>query len=1173
MAPTYYSGQHNGDFRDFRANFGHENTLESNQFLTIFDALSEGEIAGPANAVRKALLAARYPSQHPGSWGVGTDNFNREALTDVFLNETPINGATPSFNSVATENVLINNFGEVKNEFKYGTATQTVTSQVGISSTETTVNVQTKVEQASPVTQTISTPFDTDGAGDYPIRITLTWPTLFRQKHDTGTQKGVTVRYKIEHKYTGQADFSNAFGENLQVQGKSKGPYSRDHKLVVSNDVNLYPLQIRVTRITDDGKSDSIDRNGKHWEKDSVQSDMNWSTYTLIKDEPNTYSNTAYHAFKVDAERFGGQPPARMYKIRGLKTKIPAPYTNGSGTTFTPTVDPTTGRIEYPTGYIFQGSFTTATHWNTDPAMLLREILLNERFGLGEFIKENQISNYDFYTVSHYNSDLLSTNTGLEPRFSFNGSLQTQDNAFNVINKICSNMRVTPYWSNNSLRLIQDSPQSTSYLFTLANVVEGGFSYSGTPQDTKFTVVNVSFFNMNTYKKDVEQVEDETTAPQSKYGIVSKNVEAVGCTSRQQANRMGRALLYSQTHENEVCSFTTSIAAGVICRPGQVIEIADPMRQGKRTAGLIKSATTTAITIDSDTDITFSSGSELSVVLSDGTVETKTVSSISLGVITVSSAYTSAPQSNSLWVYKTGTLTTSTWKVISVTEKDDLLYDISCIPYNSGKYDYIEQDIALPERQTSELNVIPQPPTSLSFSENIVEVNDTVVNRITLSWNRPLDKTNQTQFLVRYRNETDNYSRIITSDTTVDIDGLEAGLFECEVYSMAQSAIVSGTFASLNRNIIGKTAAPSAPTNVQFANGLLTWTQSTDLDVKIGGSVCFKWTSRTTGATWQNSTTLIDPIPGASTQVQLPSLGGTVLIAFKDSGYRKSDAVGIVLNDSDINLKTIKTQTEQTGFSGTKTNLEVNSNKLRLTTTDNFDSITDFNNLTIAGTNVETLDEVGSGVYNSGTYTFSNVIDMEGVYPVRFKQTLKTANIVVGTTIEDRGTNIDDWTTFDGDVAYSPDASILVDSTDDDPTSASPTWNGYQKMTNTLLQGRGFRFKAEVTTADSSENIEIEELGFTANLEPSTQQSTAPVGNGGAAKTITFPMQYWPGTSALGFTTDKPSVSVNVISPSSGDIVELAISANQFIATIKNSSGSIITDDFNWIASGHGQAV
>ena len=1176
MSPTYYSGQHDGNFNDFRHNFGAENTLESNQFLTIFDVLSEGEIAGPANAVRKELFAARYPSIHPGVWSVGSENYNNEALKDIFLNETPINAVSPSGAGVTTT-TLDNNFGEIKNEFKYGTANQTSATQVGLSTTETTVAVQSgSILKDSPITKEIATPYDTEGGGEYPIRITLTWPTLLRQKHDTGTQKGVTVSYTIEYKYQG-GDFANPLGV-MQVQGKSKGPYSRDHKLIVSNNPNLYPLQIRVTRITDDDKSDGLNPGGSHYEKDSISSAMTWSTYTLIKDEPNTYPNTAYQAIKVDAERFGGQPPARMYKIRGLKTRIPAPSTV-NGVTYTPTVDPQTGRMEYPLGYVFQGSFTTTTHWNSDPAMLLREILLNERFGLGEFIKENQISNYDFYTVSNYSSDLITTPVGSEPRFSFNGSLQTQDNAFNIINKICSNMRVTPYWSNNSLRLIQDSPQNTSYLFTLANVVEGGFTYSGTPQDTKFTVVNVSFFNMNTYKKDVEQVEDEAIASKSKYGIVSKNVEAVGCTSRQQANRMGRALLYSQTYENEVCSFTTSIAAGVVCRPGQVIEIADPMRQGSRTAGLIKTATTTAITIDNtdQTPISFASGSELSVVLSDGTVETKTVSGISSGVITVSSAFSSAPLTNSLWVYKRpGTLTTATWKVVSVTEKDDFLYDVTCIPYNSGKYEFIEQGTELPIRKTSALNIAPHPPINLDFSEKIVEVNNVALNRITLSWSRPFDRLNQTQFLVKYRNDDDNYARIVTSDTTIEIDGLEEGLLDVQVYSMAQSGLVSGTAAILHTHIYGKTKIPDPPTNLRLSANNLYWDPTTELDVRLGGSVCFKWTNRTSGATWANSTTLMNPIPGGSTQAQIFFQTGTVLIAFKDAGGRTSVPALVVTRATDFNLKTIKTQHEQTNFSGTKTRVQVTSNKLRLMTTDNFDSITDFNNLTISGfggVNMATLDEVGVGVYNSGEYIFPDLIDMEGVYTVRFHQSLKSENILKGSTIDERGTNIDTWSTFDGDFVYNSDASIFVDSTDDDPASASPTWNGYQKMTNTLVKGRGFRFKAVLTTTDSSENIEIEQLGYSANLQHSTQISDSLIHHNGAAKTVVFPKQYWPGTSALGFTTDKPTVSINVVNAASGDFTESTVSASQVEVTIKDSSSNLANRNFLWAATGYGEAV
>ena len=1196
MSPTYYSGQHNGDFRDYRADFGDENTLRSNQFLTIFDVLSEGEIAGPANAVKKALFAERYPTLHPGNWGVGTDNYDREALTDVFLNETPINGAPSSSSPVGgvmitdNENVLIDNFGEVENEFKYGTANQSVVSKVGISSTQTTNNVQTEIKKDSPHTVRITTPYDTTGTdiatGSYPIRITITWPSLLRQKHDTGTQKGVTVSYKIEYKYKDDVAYTNPF-QHLQVQGKSKGPYSRDHKIMVRKNPNLYPLDILVTRITEDNKTDGLNPGDSHYEKDSIQSPMVWSTYTLIRDDNSNYPNTAYHALVVDAERFGGQPPARMYKIRGLKTRIPAPYTDSNGVTYTPAVDPLTGRIEYDENYVFQGSFTTATHWNSDPAMLLREVLLNERFGLGEFIKENQISNYDFYTVSKYNSELITTQTGSEPRFSFNGSLQKQDNAFNVINKICSNMRVTPYWSNNSLRLIQDSPQNTSYLFTLSNVVEGGFSYSGTPQDTKFTVVNVSFFNMDTYKKDIEQVTDDTTAPQSKYGIVSKNVEAVGCTSRQQAHRMGRALLYSQTHENEVCSFTTSIAAGVVCRPGQVIEIADPMRQGERTAGLIKSATatetTTTITIDSNAksygsnpaSLVFSSGSELSVVLSNGTVETKPVSGISSNVITINGVFSVLPQLNNLWVYKTGTLTTATWKVVSVTEKDDFLYDVTCIPYNSGKYQYIEQNIKLLERKTSILNVIPQPPSNLELIENIVEINDTVINRVTLTWDRPNDRTNQTQFLIQYRTESDNYTRITTTDTTIDIDGVENGLFECKVYSMAQSGIVSGSSVDLSTHIVGKTAVPAAPTNVHFSNGVLSWSPSTDLDVKIGGSVCFKWTSRTTGATWANSTTLIDPLPGASTQVQLPSLPGTVLIAFKDSGGRLGAVTSTPLVDYAPTPVTTAIVWEHPNFNGAKTDdsgnttLEVSSNKLRLISTDNFDSIDNlgFDTLTIGGVNVATLDEVGSGVVNNGQYTFVAMRDFGAgnILPVRFKQILKTANVLAAATIGARGTNIDEWTTFDGDVAYTPDASILVDSTDDDPASGSATWKGYQKMTNTLLQGRGFRFKADVTTADSSENIEIEQLGYSVHLDQSIQQSSTAVTSGAGAKTITFDKAF----SSL----YTPVVTPIGIGMATGDYYELSVTSTNFTVTFKNSSGSAISKDFHWTATGYGQAV
>ena len=78
--------------------------------------------------------------------------------------------------------------------------------------------------------------------------------------------------------------------------------------------------------------------------------------------------------------------------------------------------------------------------------------------------------------------------------------------------------------------------------------------------------------------------------------------------------------------EREVVTFTTSVDAGVIVRPGQVIEIADPVKSGERRGGRIKSATTNSVTVDDTTDLVFSVGSTLSAILPDGSVEKKTVS-------------------------------------------------------------------------------------------------------------------------------------------------------------------------------------------------------------------------------------------------------------------------------------------------------------------------------------------------------------------------------------------------------------------------------------------------------------------------------------------------------------------------------------------------------------------
>ena len=174
---------------------------------------------------------------------------------------------------------------------------------------------------------------------------------------------------------------------------------------------------------------------------------------------------------------------------------------------------------------------------------------------------------------------------------------------------------------------------------------------------------------------------------------------------------MGRFLLFEEQNSTETINFTTGISEGVVVRPGQVIEVSDPVRAGLRRGGRIKSATTTTVTVDNtdDTDLDATNNPTLSVILSDGSVETKPVSGISGAVITVSSAFSSAPNANSVWILQNTTLQTTQWRVVSVTEDKDN-YAIIGTAYNSAKFAFIEDGSTLPTRNVTVLNEIKNAP-------------------------------------------------------------------------------------------------------------------------------------------------------------------------------------------------------------------------------------------------------------------------------------------------------------------------------------------------------------------------------------------------------------------------------------------------------------------------------
>ena len=84
-----------------------------------------------------------------------------------------------------------------------------------------------------------------------------------------------------------------------------------------------------------------------------------------------------------------------------------------------------------------------------------------------------------------------------------------------------------------------------------------------------------------------------------------------------------------------IVSFTTTIQAGSLITPGQIIEIQDPVKSGVRRGGQIRGIQTVSsnsvLTIDDVTDVPILTGGLLetiSVILPDGQISKKTITTI-----------------------------------------------------------------------------------------------------------------------------------------------------------------------------------------------------------------------------------------------------------------------------------------------------------------------------------------------------------------------------------------------------------------------------------------------------------------------------------------------------------------------------------------------------------------
>jgi predicted phage tail protein len=1041
------------------------------------------------------------------------------------LSEGPIGGMVNGAKSIFFDGVQLQNdngtmnFTGVSLAVNNGLPAQPVLK--GFTSQQAEVAVGLQLKKPTPLVRTVL-----DGNTDR-VRVTVSVPALQLVDKENGNIYGTTVQFDI-HVQSNGGGFQY-FGRNT-ITGKTNTRYQRAVSVTLPG---AAPWDIRLTRVTADSTTLEL------------QNDLFWDSFTTIIDAKVNYTLSAVIGVVVDAEQFQ-QIPKRTYEVNGLYVWIPTNY------------DP----VARTYSGVWDGGFKTAV--SNNPAWVFFDLVRNSRYGLGDFIAYTEVDKWALYRIAQWCDGLVPNGKGgWEPRFICNAVINSQQEAFDLVNALASTFRGAAYWAGGMMVPIADMPADFVGQYTNANVIDGTFNYSGSDVRGRHNMVSVSWNDpANLGEARLAIVEDQDGI--SRYGIQKTDLIAIGCTDESQAIRTGKWLMFSETYEGETVSFSTGLDTAW-CRPGDTIQIADLNIAGKRMGGRVAAGSTTDVVwFDSPVPVQYGHYYLISCVLGEGVVQTRQTPTMPItgptAGMNLHTPFSSAPQPDTIFVVNDpGDLEPTLWRVVTSTQTDADRYQVTAIRQRPDKWGYIERDLALSTPDISDIGAIPAV-AGLNAKDYLVALSSIAVGvRMLISWHSLAPS-----FEVAFRPLNGNWVRLRTEQTALDVEAIE-GTYEIWVTPINLLGR-RGPTAKIQYTVVGRSAPPADPKNfrVQAVQGvaMFQWAPATELDVIIGGSFEMRWSPRTSGVTWTSSNTVLRSIPGTATTAELPYRPGTYLLRTRDiTGLFSKNAAVIVTTGPDTDYKPFFRICEQPDWLGSKNNVEVRlpQNWLVLGFTgglwdDQADPIDTWPDVDVLPYGVD-----GPGV---GTYTFEQHLDMSGVFPVRLAVDMIAFPFIDGDVfIDERSGLVDDWQDWD-DASDDGGGMVVVRvrQTDDDPASPAAIWSNWTLFLAGEYTGRGFQFEA-VLNAPLGQNIAIEQLCIMADISAKHDEG---------ADVVWVPVKMHI-TYAVKFYL-IPAISIAVQEGVVGDTFRITNKTREgFDLELIAGSGAIITAarSFDWTASGY----
>lgn len=593
------------------------------------------------------------------------------------------------------------------------------------------------------------------------------------KQEDDGDVVGNTVRYAIDLQTDG-----GAWQTVLEtaVSGKTTTGYERSHRIDLPQACSTWTLRLR--KISPDANSVK------------TGDVMTLQSYTEVIDAKLRYPNTALLYIEFDSSQFNGSIPQISCEPRGRVIRVPDNY------------NPETR--EY-TG-VWTGGFKWA--WTDNPAWIYYDIVIADRFGLGNRLSSANISKWTLYQIAQYCDQLVPDGRGgdgMEPRYTCNVYVQERNDAYTVLRDFAAIFRGMTCWNGEQIVVLADMPRDVDFTYTRANIV-GKPRYSSSSSQVRYTNALVSWSDPdNAYADAMEPAFIPELV--SRYSFNQLEMTAIGCTRQSEAHRKG---LWGILTNNKDRMVEIDVGLdGRIPQPGYIIALADELLAGRVNGGRISAVNGRVITLDRDVDA--KPGDRLQLNLPSGISQSRTIQAVNgRRQITVTTAYSETPERECVWAIESDDLFLQQYRVTGVKENNDATLTITGVAHDPDKFARIDTGAIIDQRPVSVLPAGNQsPPDDIVITSRSVVNQGISVETMQVNWSAV---SGAIAYEAQWRRNDGNWINVPRSSTTsFEVSGIYAGRYLIRVRAINAAEISSGWAYSEEKTLTGKVGEPLAP--------------------------------------------------------------------------------------------------------------------------------------------------------------------------------------------------------------------------------------------------------------------------------------------------------------------------------------------------------------------------